>query len=452
MGGRVPSMPSFRLITLIKRHFGPRTSIRVELIAGFTTFLTMAYIVVVNAQILSAAGMPKPAVITATCLSAALASFLMGIWARLPVGLAPGMGTNAYFAYFVCGVLGVPWPTALGAVFLSGMAFFLLSLTGIREKIIDAIPQTMKSAIAAGIGLLIAFVGLRNAGVVVDHPEVLVKLGALDQPSVLVFFVGLVTTTVLAHRKVPAALLLGIIVSTALSIVLGASEIPKAVISSPPSIGPTLLALDIPAAMGLGMVNLVFTFLFVDLFDTIATLVAVTEHGGLTVKSKSMVGGSARKRIPRATAALASDALGTMAGALLGTSTVTSYIESSAGISAGGRTGLTAVVVGGCFLVAPIFAPLITAVPPAATAPALVMVAVMMMRSMTDVRFDDLSEAMPAMLVFVAIPLTFSISDGLALGFVCYPVIALLTGRKQQLSPLMLILGGLFVLKYVYLS
>lgn len=428
----------------LNQHFdlaGRGSSIRTEVIAGLTTFFTMAYIIVVNAQILSEAGMPRDAVVTATCLSAGFASILMGLWGRLPIGLAPGMGTNAYFAYFVCGTLGVPWPTALGAVFLSGAAFLLLSLTGVRERIITSIPESMKYAIAAGIGVFIAFVGLQNAGLVVDHPVVLVRLGVLASAEGSVFLVGLVGTTVLLARGVKGALLIGILGASVLAFGIGVAAPPTALVGRPPSVAPLLGALDVPAALELGALQLIFAFLFVDLFDTVATLVAVAQQGGL------MVNGRGGRTLPRASAALGSDAVGTMVGAGLGTSTVTSYIESTSGISAGGRTGLTAIVVGLCFLVAPVFAPLVAAIPEQATAPALVLVAVMMLKALVRVPFDDLTEAVPAVVTFLAIPLTFSISDGLAFGFLTYPPVKILSGRGREVSPLMALLGLAFLVR-----
>lgn len=439
-----------RRMRILESHFELSrrgSSVRTEVVAGLTTFLTMAYIIVVNAQILGDAGMPRASVVTATCLSAGLASMLMGIWARLPVALAPGMGTNAYFAYFVVGTLGVPWPTALGAVFVSGVVFLLLSLTGVRERVIAAIPLSMKHAIAAGIGVFIAFVGLRNAGLVVDHPSVLVQLGDASSPGALVFLVGLLSTTVLVAWRARGALLLGILLATGLAVGLGVSSPPRALVSLPPSIEPTFLALDIAAALELGLLHLVFAFVFVDLFDTIATLVAVAEQGGLM---EGTPGGG--RRLPRATAALSSDAIGTLLGSLVGTSTVTSYVESTAGIAAGGRTGLTAVVVGVCFLAAPVFAPIVAVVPAQATAPVLVLVAVLMVRALAHVRFDDPTEAVPAVLTCLAIPFTFSISDGLALGFIVYPLVKILAGRAREVSPLMALLAFAFLAKLAWLD
>lgn len=422
------------------------TSVRTEVLAGLTTFSTMAYIVVVNPQILEASGMPRGPLLTATCLSAGFACLLMGFWARLPIGLAPGMGTNAYFAFVVCGKMGVAWPTALGAVFVSGAIFLVLSLTGLRERLIEAIPDSMKHAIAAGIGGFVAFVGLRGAGIIVDDPAVLVGLGDLKSPNALVFGLGLLVTTVLLARGVKAALLLGIVASTGLARALGEAPWPAGVVAMPPSMSEIFGALDVGAALGLGLLDLVLVFVFVDLFDTIATLIAVGEQGGLMESTPR-----GTRTLKRATQALSTDAVGTMAGAVFGTSTVTSYVESTSGIAAGGRTGLTAVVVGVCFLVAPFFAPLVAVVPASATAAALVVVAALMMAALARVDFSDPTEGVPAVLVFLAIPLTFSISNGLTLGFLVYPAVKVLAGRGREVSWVMVGLALVFLGKLVWL-
>lgn len=434
----------------LDRYFGVRasgSSLQVEVLAGLTTFMTMAYIVLVNPQILSHAGMPRGAVVTATCISAGLASILMGAWARLPVGLAPGMGTNAYFAYAVVGAMGVPWPTALGAVFLSGVCFLALTIIGLREQILDAIPSSLKHAMAAGIGVFIAFIGLSNAGVVVDHPTVMVQLGDVSSANVAVFSAGLVVTATLVAWRVKGALLIGIALATTLGVILGLAEPPQALVAPPPPLAPTFMAMDLYGALQLGLLDILFAFFFVDLFDTVATLVAVSEHGGLMKDS-----GEGVRRLPRARAALGTDAIGTMAGAALGTSTVTAYIESSAGVSAGGRTGLTAVVVGLCFLAAPFFYPLIEAVPKEASAPALVLVAALMLKSIAKLDFDDVTEALPAIVTFLAIPLTFSISNGLTLGFILYPLLKVMAGRGREVSTTMYVLAAVFIVKLGWLG
>ncbi len=423
------------------------TDYRTEIMAGITTFLTMAYICFVNPTILKAAGMPFGAVMTATCLSAAIGSLLMGVMARLPIGLAPGMGTNAYFAFFVCGVLGINWQTALGAVFISGVLFLILTITGLREKIIDAIPDSMKHAIAAGIGIFIAFVGLQQAGIVVDQKSVLVTMGDIMTPGVAVALAGLAITGALLARAIQGALLWGILITTVIAIAAGVAEMPEGIIAMPPSITPTFAAMDIKAALGLGLVQVVFAFFFVDLFDTIATLVGVADQGNLLKK-----GADGRLHLPRAKQALSADAIATMAGAILGTSTTTSYIESTSGIAAGGRSGLTAVVVGLGFLIMLFFSPIIGIVPPQATAPILVIVCVFMLRNLMRIVWDDYTEAIPAIFACIAIPLTYSISNGLALGFILYPIIKILTGRWREANWLVYTLGILFILKFFLLK
>lgn len=426
---------------------GHSSTIRTECLAGITTFLTMAYIAFVNPNILKAAGMPFGAVMTATCLSAAFASILMGAFANLPIGLAPGMGTNAYFAFYVCGVMGETWETALGAVFISGAIFLLLSITRLREKIIDAIPDSMKHAVAAGIGIFIAFVGLKEAGIVVQNKDVFVELGDMTSPGVAVTLAGLAITALFLTRRIRGALLWGILISTALAIALGVAKFPHAVVSMPPSIMPTLARMDIKAAFGLGLLQIVFAFVFVDLFDTIATLIGVADQGGLMKKRAD-----GKLYLPRAGRALISDAISTMIGATLGTSTTTSYIESTAGIAEGGRTGLAAVVVGLMFIAMLFFSPIIGVVPAQATAPALVIVCVYMLKNLMKIVWDDFTEAIPAVVACLAIPLTFSISNGLALGFILYPVIKLLTGRWRDANWLVYVLGILFILKFLLLK
>ncbi|MBT3181960.1 MAG: NCS2 family permease [Deltaproteobacteria bacterium] len=423
------------------------TNLKTEIIAGFTTFLTMSYIVFVNPNILKAAGMPFGAVMTATCLSAAVASILMGIYANLPIGLAPGMGTNAYFAFFVCGVMGVNWQTALGAVFISGFAFLILTITGLREKIIDAIPDSMKHAVAAGIGIFIAFVGLEGSGIIVKNDAVLVGLGMVSSPEVAVTLMGLVITGFFLAKKIRGALLWGILGTTLIAIAFGVAKAPSAIISMPPSIGPTFAAMDIKAAFGLGIVQIVFAFLFVDLFDTIATLIGVADEGGLMKNGKD-----GKLHLPRVGRALTADAVGTMVGAVLGTSTTTSYIESTTGIAEGGRTGLTAVVVGLLFIVMLFFSPIIGIVPPQATAPILIIVCVFMLKNLTKIAWNDYTEAIPAVVTCLGIPLTFSISNGLALGFILYPTLKIVTGRWREANWLVYVLGILFVLKFIFLE
>ncbi len=424
-----------------------QTNLKTELIAGLTTFLTMAYICFVNPNILKAAGMPFGAVMTATCLSAAVGSILMGIYANLPIALAPAMGTNAYFAFYVCGVMGINWQTALGAVFLSGVGFLLLTMTGLRVKIMDAIPDSMKHAVAAGIGIFIAFVGLQQAGVIVKNEQVLVGLGNVSSREVLVTLAGFLITGFFLARKIKGALMWGILTTTALAIAVGVSRMPEAILSMPPSMSETFGAMDIKAAFGIGLLQIVFAFLFVDLFDTLATLIAVSDQGGLM-----KTGSDGRLHLPRAGRALTSDAIATIAGSVFGTSTTTSYIESTAGIAAGGKTGLTSVVVGLLFLLMLFISPVIGVVPAQATAPALVIVCIFMMKSLVKIDWNDYTEAIPAVVTCLAIPLTFSISNGLALGFLLYPILKLVTGRWRETNWMVYLLGALFMCKFIFLG
>jgi len=436
--------------SFINRFFdikGHGSSVKTEIVAGITTFLTMAYIAFVNPGILKAAGMPFGAVMVATCLAAAGASILMGMYANLPVALAPGMGTNAYFAFFVCGAMGVAWPTALGAVFLSGIGFFLLTITGLRKRIIDAIPDSMKHAIAAGIGLFIAFVGLKEAGVIVKNDAVLVGLGNLANPAPAITIAGIAITGVFLIKRIKGALLWGILITTIIAIAAGVTHPPKAIFSLPPSIAPTFAKLDIKGALGLGLLQIMFAFLFVDMFDTIATLIGVADEGGLMKKSSD-----GKLRLPGMNRALLTDSIATMGGAILGTSTTTSYVESASGIAAGGKTGLTSIVTGIMFLTLLFLSPIIGIVPPQATAPALVIVCVFMLRNLAKIKWDNYAESIPSAVICIAIPLTFSISNGLALGFILYPILKLLTGKGRDVDPIAYALSILFIAKFIFLG
>lgn len=413
------------------------TTARREMLAGITTFLTMAYILFVNPSILAEAGMDHGAVFVATCLAAAIGSAVMGLAANYPIALAPGMGLNAFFTYTVVLTMGYPWQTALGAVFLSGLIFFGLSIFRIREWIIHSIPLALRAGIAAGIGLFLAIIALKNAGIVVDHPATLVGLGDLGAGGPLLACLGFLVITALAYRQVTGAVMIGILLVTALSILLGLSRL-DGVVSLPPSLAPTLLQLDIAGALDIGLVSVIFAFLFVDLFDTSGTLVGVAQKANLL---------DAEGRMPRLGRALLADSTATMAGAALGTSTTTSYIESAAGIAAGGRTGLTACVVAVLFLLALFFAPLAGAVPAYATAPALLFVAVLMMSSLAAIDWDDLTVAAPVAVAALAMPLTFSIANGIAFGFIAWTGVKLLAGRWRELSPAMWVLSALFVVK-----
>lgn len=417
------------------------TTVRRELLAGLTTFLAMAYIVIVNPRILSEAGMPADGVLFATCISSAIATLVMGLWANYPIALAPGMSLNAYFTYSVVIGRGIPWQTALGVVFLSGVVFFLLTLTKIREHIVNDIPDCLKHGTAAGIGLFIAFVGLRNADLIVANPATFVGLGKLSAPAALLAVTGLLLTAILMARKIPGAILLGVAVAALAGIPLGLSHWPQHFFSLPhPS--STFLQLDLRAAAKLGLSELIFVFFFVDLFDNVGTLVAVCEQGDFLRDGK----------LPRASRALLADAFGTMAGALTGTSTVTSYIESAAGVAAGGRTGLGNILIAALFLLAAFCAPLVAAVPFYATAPALVVVGALMCGSIARIEWTEFTEAFPAFLTIVATPLTFSIATGLGLGLLSFTILKIGSGKYREISPLIWILSILFLCRYAFLG
>jgi AGZA family xanthine/uracil permease-like MFS transporter len=418
------------------------TNWRTEILAGCTTFLTMAYIVFVNPAILAETGMPLDAVTLATCLSACFGSVLMGALARYPIALAPGMGLNAYFTYVVVKGMGVSWQVALGAVFLSGVAFFVLTALGIRQMIVSAIPRELFAAVAAGIGLFIAFIGLRNAGVVVASPATLVTLGNLRDPAVALALLGLLVIAALLAARVQAAMLIGVLSITAAAALLGLiSWRPRAMDWTAAT--STLGRLDIPGALSLGLAEIVFVFLFVDLFDNIGTLLAVGKKAGLFTN---------QDQIPRLNQILFTDSAATIAGSLTGTSTVVSYIESAAGVTAGGRSGVTAIVAGLLFLPALFLAPFIGAIPAAATAPALIIVGSLMASHAAEIRWEDLEIGVPAFLTLVTIPLTFSIANGLALGFVAYTVLRMLRGKLLEISWFTYLLTILFIARFLYLG
>ncbi|ALM52346.1 NCS2 family permease [Halomonas huangheensis] len=418
------------------------TNVRTEVIAGITTFLTMAYIIFVNPSILAEAGMDSGAVFVATCLAAAIGCLIMGLWANYPIALAPGMGLNAFFTYTVVLGMGHTWQVALGAVFLSGLTFFLLSIFRIREWIINSIPLPLRLGIAAGIGLFLAMVALKNAGIIVDSPATLVTVGDLSQPGPLYALAGFFVITALAYRRVTGAVMIGILGITVLAIILGHNEF-AGLMSMPPSVMPTLMQMDIAGALDVGMVSIIFAFLFVDLFDTSGTLVGVAHRGGLLEKDG---------KLPRLGRALMADSSATMAGAALGTSTTTSYVESTSGIAAGGRTGLTAVVVALLFLASLFFAPLAGSIPAYATAGALLYVASLMAGSLASADWDDATEAAPVLIAALAMPLTFSIAEGIALGFVSYLAIKVLAGRFSDLNPAVVVLGLLFAVKLIFID
>ncbi|MGP0147632.1 NCS2 family permease [Pseudomonas oryzihabitans] len=418
----------------LKAH---NTSVRTELLAGVTTFLAMAYILFVNPSILGATGMDKGAVFVATCLAAAIGSALMGLIANYPIALAPGMGLNAFFTYTVVLHMGHTWQAALGAVFLSALMFFLLSIFRIREWIINNIPLELRSGIAAGIGLFLALIALQNAGIVVDNPATLVGLGDLAKPGPILAVLGFFLIIALEARRITGAVLIGILVVTAIAIAMGVTPF-GGVVSMPPSLAPTFLQLDIKGALDIGLVSVIFAFLFVDLFDNSGTLIGVAKRAGLMGKDG---------HLPKMGRALIADSSAAMFGSLLGTSTTTSYIESAAGVSAGGRTGLTAVVVAVLFLLALFFAPLAGSVPAFATAPALFFIAVLMTSGLAEIDWDDLTTAAPVLLTALAMPLTYSIANGIAFGFIAWTAIKLLSGRTRELNSALIILSILFVIK-----
>lgn len=414
---------------------------RTEILAGVTTFMTMAYIMFVNPAILADAGMDKGAVFVATCLAAAVGSALMGLLANYPVALAPGMGLNAYFTYGVVKGLGHTWETALGAVFLSGILFLIVSATPLREWVVNAIPKSLKLAIAAGIGLFLAIIGLKEAGIIAAHPVTLVTIGNLKSPETVLAVAGFILIAALDARKVPGAILVGVLAVAVVAMLTGHSHF-AGIASLPPSIAPVLLKLDIAKALEIGLVAIVFTFFFVDVFDNTGTLLAVAHKAGLANPDGTL---------PRARRALVADSAAAMIGAAIGTSTTTSYIESAAGVNAGGRTGLTAVTVAALFLLALFLSPLAASIPAHATAPALVYVACLMMSAVADIDYTDTTEYVPAVVTIAAMPLTFSIAHGIAFGFIAHAGIKLLSGRAHELSPAVAILSLLFVAKFALL-
>lgn len=418
-----------------------QTTVRQELLAGLTTFMTMAYIVVVNPQILSQAGMPAEGVVFATCVSAAIATLVMGLYANYPIALAPGMSLNAYFTYSVCLGMHVPWRTALGVIFFSGTLFILITLTGVREHIVNGIPDCLKHSTAAGIGVFIAFVGMRNAKLVVANSATFLSLGNFSNRELQAACFGLLFTLVLMVRRVKGSILLGILGTTVFGIVRGIAHLPAHYLSMPHPSG-TFLELDLAGAMHLGLWEVIFAFLFVDLFDNIGTLMGVCAQAGFVEGGK----------IPRVGRVLLADGIGTVVGSLTGTSTVTSYIESAAGVAAGARTGLSNLAVAALFLVALFFAPLSAAIPEFATAPALILVGGLMMRSMAEIAWLDFSEAFPGFVTMVAMPLTFSIATGLSFGVITYTVAKVAAGKLRQVSIVIWILTILFVVRDLYLA
>ncbi len=417
------------------------TTVRTEVIAGLTTFLTMSYIIFVNPDILSTTGMDRDAVFVATCLAAALGSMVMATMANWPIGMAPGMGLNAFFAFTVVAALGFTWQQALGAVFISGMIFVLLTVTGVRSWLIEGIPHSLRSAIAAGIGLFLGIIALKSSGIVVDNPATLVGLGDLKQTGPLLAILGFFVIAVLDALRVKGSILIGILVVTVLSWVLGVSEF-RGVVSMPPSILPTFLQLDIMGALHGGLLHVILVFVLVEVFDATGTLIGVAKRAGLIQEGQ-------KSRLGRA---LLADSTAIVAGSLMGTSSTTAYVESASGVQAGGRTGLTAFTVAILFLAALFISPLAGSVPSYATAPALLYVAGLMMRELTEVEWEDLTEAAPAALTALAMPFTYSIANGLAFGFISYVVLKLFTGKWKDIHPATAIVAVLFVIRFAFFA
>ncbi|MFC4075274.1 NCS2 family permease [Salinithrix halophila] len=435
--------------SFIVRYFGfreHRTNLKTEILAGATTFLTMAYILLVNPFLLGKeAGMDFGAVFVATALASAIGTLLMGVLANYPIALAPGMGLNAYFTYTVVLGMGVSWETALGAVFLSGFIFLVLTVTKLRELIINAIPPGLKYAVSAGIGLFIAFIGLKNAQFIVPNDATYVSLNPnLLKPGELLTLFGLVLTLFLMIRGLKGAVFFGMIGTAVAGMVTGVVQVPDKIFDAPPSLAPTLMQMDIMGALDMGFFAIIFAFLFVDLFDTAGTLVGVSNQAGLLKNNK----------LPRAGRALTADSVATMSGAALGTSTVTSYIESTAGVASGGRTGMTAVTTGLLFLLSIFFFPLVEAFASVAaiTSPALIIVGVLMAASLKEIEWKDLSEAVPAFLTVLMMPLTFSIATGIAVGFILYPLAKIFAGKWKSVHLIIYILAALFIIRFVFLG
>lgn len=418
------------------------TTVRREALAGATTFLTMSYIVFVNPSILADAGMPFEAVTAATCLAAAFGSLLMGLWAKHPIALAPGMGINAYFAYAVVGEMGVEWRTALGAVFLSGAAFLVLTAVGFRQKLLEALPPELYAGTAGGIGLFLALIGLRNSGLIVPSETTMVALGDLSEPGVLLTAAAIPVIAAMMARGMPGAILIGIVATTLLGAAIGVTEW-KPWQSDWSHMGAAAFEFDLVGALELGLLEIIFVFLFVDLFDTLGAVIAVAKKAGLLDQ---------QGRIPRINRVLGADAAATVVGAVCGTSTVTSFVESSAGVAAGGRSGLTAVVAGLLFLLALPLAPLVGAVPPEATAPALIIVGALVMSAVSEIDWEDAARAVPGFLILITIPLTYSIANGLAIGCIVYDAIRILSGKARATPWPVHALTALFLLRFGYLA
>lgn len=417
------------------------TSVRTEVLAGVTTFLTMSYIIFVNPEILSSTGMDRNAVFVATCLAAAVGSAVMALLANWPIGMAPGMGLNAFFAFTVVAALGFTWQQALGAVFISGVIFFILTVTGIRSWLVAGIPHSLRSAIAAGIGLFLAIIALKSSGIVVDNPATLIGLGNLHNPGTLLAIAGFFIIAALDAMKVRGAILIGILIVTILSMLLGISEF-QGVVSMPPSIAPTFMQLDLAGILHAGIIQVILVFVLVEVFDATGTLIGVAKRAKLIQEGKP-------NNLGRA---LFADSTAIVAGSVLGTSSTTAYVESASGVQAGGRTGLTALTIAFLFLAALFISPLAAAVPAYATAPALLYVAGLMMRELVDIDWEDVTEATPAALTALAMPFTYSIANGLAFGFISYAIIKTATGRASQIHAATWLVAILFIIRFAFFA
>ena len=420
------------------------TNVRTEVVAGITTFLTMAYIIFVNPQILSTTGMDQSAVFVATCLAAAIGSAIMGFYANWPIAMAPGMGLNAFFAFGVVGAMGFTWQQALGAVFISGCIFLILTVTGVRRWLVAGIPHSMRSAVAAGIGMFLGIIALKSAGIVVASEATFVTLGDIRQPAPMLALIGFFMIAALDALKVKGAILIGILVITVVAMVTGISPF-GGIMSPPPSVAPTFLQLDVMGAFGAGILHVVLTFVLVEVFDATGTLIGVAKRAGLLNEGPGHTN-------PQLGKALLSDSTAIVAGSLLGTSSTTAYVESASGVLAGGRTGLTAVTVAVLFLLALFFAPLAGSVPAFATAPALLYVACLMMRELVDVNWDDITDAAPAALTALMMPFTYSIANGLAFGFISFAVIKAATGRAREVHMATWLVAALFLIRFAFFA
>ena len=429
---------------MLRKLFGfdpAKTTVKTEIIAGITTFLTMSYILAVNPTMFSELAMPGGAVFTATALAAIIGCVAMAFIGKLPFGLAPGMGLNAFFVYSVCLGMGYSWQFALTAVLIEGLIFIVLTLTNVREAIVNAIPASLRNAIGAGIGLFIAFIGLSSAGIVVNDESTLVTLGDITSGSALLALIGLILTGFLYVKKVPGSILIGILLTMLIGIPLGVTEF-KGVVSTPESISPIFCQFQLHNILSLDMLAIVFTFLFIDMFDTVGTLVGVCTKANMIDE---------KGNIARIKQAFMADSIATTVGACLGTSTTTTYVESAAGVAQGGRSGLTALIIAGCFAVALFFSPLFLSIPSAATAPALILVGLMMMESITKIKFDDFSESLPAFVCIITMPLTYSISNGILLGMITFVIMNMICGNFKKITPVMYILAALFILKFIFI-